>query len=272
MSTLLTMMMASCGPAAGSSSVVAPSAELHQTISVDGLQRTYTLFRPAPPSGAKVPLVIALHELGATGDDMAGTSGYDKQALKSHFIMAYPDGVEGSWNAGNCCGPAKDRGIDDVKFMRLLIDQVVSQQPVDRSRIFVTGFSNGAAMTYRLACELSDRIRAIASVSGAMGIDSCHPVRPVSVLEIHGSKDYAFPVEGTTSGIPVPALAAEMQQWAGLDGCGATPTEGGSAAVKISTWQSCGSHAVVKLELLDGGSHIWFARATSETWQFFSAQ
>lgn len=161
-----------------------PQRRAAQNLSVDGVQRSFRLFRPSLGGGAKAALVIVLHDLGATGDDIADRTRYDEPAEKSRFTVAYPDGVNGSWTAGRCCDPAKAKGVDDVKFIGLLIDRVVSQQPIDSSRVFVTGFSSGAAMTYRLACELADRIRAVTSVSGAMLVDSCHPARPVSLQEI----------------------------------------------------------------------------------------
>jgi polyhydroxybutyrate depolymerase len=269
---LLATAIAACGSAAGPTSTPTPGAVLHRTLSVSGLERSYRLFRPSLEGGAKVSLVIVLHDHGESGDDIADRTGYDQQASKNRFIVVYPNGIGGSWNAGTCCSPATDQGVDDVKFIHLLIDQVASQQPVDISRVFVTGFSNGAAMTYRLACELADQIRAIGSVSGGILVDSCQPAVPISVLEIHGSKDYAFPLEGSTLPPTIPPLATEMQQWVTSNGCTASPDVAGDAAVRISTWDSCRNQTVVKLELVEGGSHVWFARATTDTWQFFNGR
>jgi polyhydroxybutyrate depolymerase len=274
--SVLTIAMSSCGLSGSPAASVAPSAVLHGTLSVDGLQRSYRLFRPSLVAGARVALVIVLHDLGATGDDIAERTRYDDQAGKSRFVAVYPDGVDGSWNAGRCCDPAKKQAVDDVKFISLLIDQIVRRQPIDSSRVFVTGFSNGAAMTYRLACELSDRIKAVTSVSGAMIVDNCRPARPVSLQEIHGTKDQAFPYEGCTGGLAIanafcPSVNDEIQQWVMIDGCTGAPTLGGSGIHKTSTWSGCRSKTMVRVDAVEGGPHTWFANATSASWQFFSA-
>ncbi|TMF46396.1 MAG: hypothetical protein E6I24_08390 [Chloroflexi bacterium] len=150
---VFTLAIVSCGSPASQAPTPTPGKVLRGALTVDGVERSYRLFRPSLAAGMKVPLVIVLHEYGTTGEDMSALSLYDQQATKSQFITVYPDGIGGSWNAGACCTPATTRGIDDVKFIGLLIDRVASQEPIDASRVFVVGFSNGAAMTYRLACR-----------------------------------------------------------------------------------------------------------------------
>lgn len=269
---VFTLAIVSCGSPASQAPTPTPGKVLRGALTVDGVERSYRLFRPSLAAGMKVPLVIVLHEYGTTGEDMSALSLYDQQATKSQFITVYPDGIGGSWNAGACCTPATTRGIDDVKFVGLLIERVASQEPIDASRVFVVGFSNGAAMTYRLACELAERIRAVTSVSGGMLLENCRPARPVSIQEIHGTKDTIFPIQGGAVGnVNTLSLASEIQQWVTLDGCTGNPIPGGSGVHKTSTWNTCRNKAVVKLDTIEGEGHSWFADATSSSWQFFSA-
>ena len=90
---------------------------------------------------------------------------------------------------GFCCGPADDSG-----FIRALIDRLGTQTGIDQKRIFVTGFSGGGAMAHRVACDLSDRVAAIASVSGAFVAKTCQPARPISIYEMHGTADTTTPM------------------------------------------------------------------------------
>jgi polyhydroxybutyrate depolymerase len=223
-------------------------------------------------AGVKVPLVIVLHDYGTTGDDMSALTISDEQATKGRFIVVYPEGVKGSWNAGACCAPATTSGIDDVKFIGLLIDRMTKQEPIDAARVFVVGFSNGAAMADRLACELAERIRAVTSVSGGMLVDSCRAASPVSLMEIHASNDRVFPIEGGDVGnVTVQSLATEIQQWVEIDGCTGSPVLGGTGVHKTSTWNTCANKSVVKLDIVEGEGHNWITNATGESWQFFSA-
>ena len=270
--SVLTMAVASCGSPGSQALTASPGKVLHSALPVDGLQRSYRLFRPSLAAGVKVPVVIVLHDYGTKGDDVSALTLYDDQATKGRFIVVYPDGIRGSWNAGACCAPATTSGIDDVKFIGLLIDRVTNQEPIDASRVFVAGFSNGAAMTYRLACELAERIRGVTSVSGGMLVESCRPARPISLLEIHASNDRVFPVEGgDVGGVTVQSLATEIQQWVKIDGCTGSPVLGGTGSHKTSTWNTCASKSVVKLDIVEGEGHNWITGATSESWQFFSA-
>ncbi len=131
---------------------------------------------------------------------------------------------------------------------------MVKELPIDRARIFVTGGSGGGALAYRLACDLSSRITAIASVSGGWWLDApCRPARPVSVLEMHGEDSY----EGGGAHNLSPVLVV-VQRWAELDGCVGDPVLAQSGMTKSSTWDRCKAGTVVRLDTIVGGTHTWF--------------
>jgi polyhydroxybutyrate depolymerase len=186
---------------------------------------------------------------------MASTTGLNKEAQASRFMVAYPDGIGKSWNAGNCCGQAQSDGVDDVAFISKLIDKLTATYSADPARVFVTGFSNGAMMAYRLACELSERIAGIASVSGTAALAKCEPARPVSVWEMHGTSDSLVPYDGDP---PYEATAALVQRWVTLNGCTAAPTLSTNGITKTSTWNGCRQGTTVRLDTVSGGHHTWF--------------
>jgi polyhydroxybutyrate depolymerase len=212
---------------------------------------------------------------------MEVTTHFDDQATKSGFVVAYPDGFDQSWNAGSCCADAQSQNIDDVAFIRQLIDRLVNDGHIDPKRVFVTGFGAGAMMAHRLACELSDRIAAIASVAGALVANICKPNRPISVLEIHGTQDGFVPYAGGYSAhfsISFPSTLSVMTHWSSLDGCAASPTVAQSGNTTTSTWGGCRQGATVVLDAVND-IFLWFGcdgcnpgdpNATALVWDFFS--
>ncbi len=88
-------------------------------------------------------------------------------AAAQGIAVAYPDGIGGSWNAGGCCGQAEADDLDDVGFILALVDELVASYSIDPDRVYLTGFSNGGLLAYRLACE-SDRFAAIAPVGATL--------------------------------------------------------------------------------------------------------
>lgn len=274
---ILSLGLAACG---GSPAPSKPSPILHGHISVAGQQRGYRLFRPPSLGSRPAPLVILLHGCfpGATGDQVATAFHFDDQATSVGFVAVYPDGIGGCWNQGPCCTTA-----DDVGFIGALLDRLVKEGSIDRSRILVAGWSGGGAMAYRLACELPSRLTAVASVAGAWWLDlPCRPARPVSILEMHGTDDSRSPFDGGGPLNLSPVLAVS-QRWAQLDGCSSSPTLTQSGITKSSTWGSCQAGTVVRLDITAGGRHSWFGchvppcdpvpgepDANSVVWSFFN--
>ena len=256
----------------------APTSRQLGYMTVGGLRRAYVIVRPAVVDPAHaIPLVIALHGYTLNATWMESNTGWDLEAARVGFVVAYPQGIKNSWNAGTCCG--HNTG-DDVGFIRDLIDRLVGDGEVDPSRVFMTGMSNGAAMAQRVACVLADRVTAVASVSGSLLVDSCVPSRPVSVLEIHGTDDSVIPFAGgfTTGLGEFPSTTSVMETWAHADGCADSPVLTRSGITTTSTWGGCRGGAAVVLEAITGGTHVWFGPnhahgqpdAMQTSWDFFS--
>ncbi len=172
----------------------------HRQLTVGSLTRSYRVFVPPTLDRRRaVPLILALHGGANTVDDLVKTTQFDRFAATDEFIVAYPEGVGGYWNAGFCCGPAARDGVDDLGFLDALLDRMQADYRIDASRVFLAGASNGAIMAYRFACQRADRVTAVGAVAGAMLVEECRPSRPVSVLEVHGKADTSLPFNGGVS-------------------------------------------------------------------------
>jgi polyhydroxybutyrate depolymerase len=262
-------VMASCSaspPAAsgspGSSIAASPSLGTieHKNLSFGGRVRTYRLFRPRSlPLQQAAPLILLLHGCSnnsGSGDELAATSHFDDEASKLRSIAAYPDAV-GCWNDGSGHGPATT--IDDFGFIGQLITALSADLPIDKTRVFVAGFSIGALMALRVACELSGQVLAVAAVAGTLLHDdpACHPTEPVSVLAMIGTDDFNFPYEG---GGPMNTYSAmdAIHLWTTLDQCGSVPTTSQAGITTATVWSSCKLGTSVRLDTITGGHHTWF--------------
>lgn len=247
----------------------------------DGRERTYRLYVPsslaAAASGGPVPLLVALHGGTGWGAQFERNSGFDGLAEANGFLVVYPDGIGvgehntvRTWNGGDCCGPAVKQNVDDVAFVRLLIEHLRGQYPIDPDRTFAAGHSNGGILAYRLACELSDQIVGIGVQSTALEIDPCHPSHPVSVLHIHGSGDANIPITGgkgpkAVSGVAFNRPFDAAVTLARADGCPAAPVRSVAAAnrdLTISAWSPCEDATQVAFVEVKGASHAWMGHAT----------
>ena len=172
----------------------------------DGLKREYLVHVPPSYDGSKkMPVIIMIHGGGGNAESMERYVLIDKVADREGFLVVYPEGtgktVLGtkifSFDAGRCCTPGK---VDDVGFFSKMIDKLGEDFTIDKKRVYATGISNGAQMSYRLACELSDKITAIAPVSGIGFTPNCLLKRPVPTLHIHGDSDPCEPYNGGMTG------------------------------------------------------------------------
>lgn len=256
-----------------------PGGPQQVILCVGGLERTYYVLFPSNRTGP-LPLVLALHGYTQSAGLLEFQSGLDNEAAVGGFVLAYPEGIGRSWNAGSCCADAHRRNVDDVAFIKQVIDQLVSGGRVDPKRVFATGISNGGMMDYRLACELSDRIAAIASVSGALMADKCSPAKTASVLEMHGTDDSVVPIGGgTLAGVGTfPPTMSTIERWVSIDGCAADPTTSDTDITTTQAWTGCRDGSTVVLVIVKGGGHtFWFdgipaqLNVNQHIWDFFKS-
>jgi len=266
---------------AGCRKNVVPINSQAGSITVNGLKRTFLVH--LPPSDDKshpLPLVIALHGGGGTGERMINLTlgGLNALADKDGFIVTCPDGIEKHWNDGRPQAISRTHkdGIDDVGFISALIDHLDNQFNVDRKRVYVTGISNGAKMSFRLACEIPDKIAAIAAVGGSM-VDPVSvytkPSRPISVMVIHGTDDplvlwnggpIRFPFSKRDFGSSI-AVPAAVQFWvthnqcqpmaAGTDEPDLDPKDG--TRVHKEIYYGGLDNTEVVFYMIKGGGHTW---------------
>jgi polyhydroxybutyrate depolymerase len=235
------------------------------SLDVDGVARTYRLHVPEGLTAEdSVPLLIALHGGGGSGQQYASASGWDSVADAEGFVVVYPDGTGGipTWNAGECCGAAARDDTDDVGLVDALIDHLAATLPIDEERVVATGHSNGSTMSYRLACELADRIVAIGVQAAPLTLDGCAPSEPVSVLHIHGAEDPNVPIgggQGSTglSQLDWPSVREGVDIMAAAAGCDSAPGTSMEGAVTSTTWSGCDERTEVELVVVDGGGHGW---------------
>ncbi len=249
----------------------------------DGLDRTYSVYvPPANKQYAQLPLVIVLHGKGGNGESMILLThkGFSRLADKDRFLVVYPDGIEKNWNDGRMDEESNDRAhrenIDDVGFISALIDSMINDYNADPDRIYITGISNGAIMSYRLACELSHKIAAIAPVDGNIPqllFPSCYPAIPVSVLAINNVNDPLVPYEGgniyssirRTNLGKVMSVDESVKFWVNRNNCPAVPVitelpdldpKDGTRVTRKEYINSIEGTEVI-LYSVDGGGHTW---------------
>jgi polyhydroxybutyrate depolymerase len=241
-------------------------------ISLDGLDRTYRLYKPAGLPAA-APLVVMLHGGFGDGAQAERAYGWDQLAGSAKFVVAYPDGLDRAWNVngGGCCGQPAHKGIDDVAFIAAVVGDIRKSVGIDASRVYATGISNGGIMSYTLACNTA--LFAAIGPDSATQLDPCRSPHPTSILHIHGTADRLIRYSGGPgagvahiNGPPVQELNAF---WRNVDRC-AEPAVTASGMVSTST-AICADNRSVVLVTVDGGGHEWPRFATEKLWEFFVA-
>ena len=250
------------------------------------MTRTYLSYRPANVSDP-APLVMMLHGGFGSAAQAESSYGWDAEADAEHFVVVYPNGDGRAWNVGGgCCGAPGRTNVDDVAFLSAVVHDVEAAMPIDPTRVFATGISNGGMMAYRLACG-TDLFAAIGPDSATL-LGDCPSPHPLSVLAIHGTADHNIPYDGgegsSFAKIDGPSIPEVNQLWRTADSCD-PPTSVTSGQVTTST-ASCPASRTVELITIDSAGHQWpgstkgrqgadtpFAGldATAVIWAFFAA-
>ncbi len=240
------------------------------TMNHDGESREYDLFIPAGYSPSQQPaLVLNLHGLGSTSQSQASYTGFNTIADTAGFIVAYPQGLVRTIDIGRTgthWNAYFGTNVDDLGFLNKLIDKLVNQYNIDQSRIYATGWSNGAYMAYRLACELNGKIAAVGTVAGTMiqeQVPNCNPSNAVSVVHIHGTEDTTVSYDGSSRSASVDAV---ISQWLTINNCLTgdrqetqmpdTNTTDNSTVTRVS-YNTCTLNTDVELYRVNNGGHTW---------------
>jgi polyhydroxybutyrate depolymerase len=232
--------------------------EVTYELVVGELDREYLVHVPASYAPVPTPIVLAFNGRTSSPENLMEQTGLNDKSDEAGFVLVYPRGsYDGSWNADGCCGEPNLRGVDDVAFVRAVLDDLERHVCVDRARVFATGLSNGGFMSHRLACELSDRIAAVAPVAGVNLMEACAPERAVAILHFHGTLDFLVPYGGNAI-LGFPSVEASTQGWIERNGCaveGETVFQNGDSTCVAH--RGCEGEADVELCTVDGGGHTW---------------
>lgn len=275
MRILLTLLLSAClAPAFAAEKGALKSYSMKH----GGHKRTWKVF--APPGleeGGQYPVYFLLHGGGGKAEGMRKlTRGAFEKAGGS--IVVYPQGLDKHWNdyRGDKSRKAQRENIDDVAFLRAVLDSVLKRYPGDPARVYAAGISNGAMMSHALACRAADRFAAAAPVAGAMPVNltaDCEPSRPVPLLIIGGDKDNLVHWAGGQVTGPFgkkklgAILSAEKSRdlWLEKNSCDISRKASGYSdpdpedglAVSRERYEACAGGAAVEFIRIHGGGHTW---------------
>lgn len=227
------------------------------------------------PAGLRLPapVVIDMHGAGGQALTHRTVGNFQSWANGGNFLLITPQGTDG-WNAGTCCGSATNNNVDDVGFIRTLVDSLPN---INRGRVYAVGLSNGGMMAQRLACELSDRITAVSTVTGPNGqlhpdgrqFYTCNPRRAVPILMVYGTNDTCVPFNGGLGicGVPFISVRQNYGFWSEKNHCGdwsanIVATQGPAA---LYANPSCARNAEVSALVVYGGVHDWQSQHVDTT-------
>jgi polyhydroxybutyrate depolymerase len=240
------------------------------TFQVSGAERIASVHVPRLAEGSmKGAAVIMLHGGMGSADQIERVTGFHRHGASKGFVTAYPEGTEFSmgshaWNSGYLMRDQVGKA-DDVGFLAQLVERLVREAGVDRSRIFMVGASNGAMMTYRFAQERADLLAGAATVVGAMFEYQPAPSRPVPLLAIVAENDESVPKEGGWSktrvvrrnqAAPYKPYDESLSQWARWNGSGSRPTTSRDGIGVVTEYQA-GPGPITKGIVGLGAEHGW---------------
>ena len=265
---------------------------INASITHDGIERDYIIYVPEIYDGSKaVPLVLNFHGFGSSASQQMFYGDFRDIANTEGFLLVHPEGTtfigDQFWNVGF---PGLSSNIDDVGFTEALIDELATLYAIDLDRVYATGMSNGGFMSFLLACQLSEKIAAVASVTGSMTqdtFDDCNAQHPTPVLQIHGTDDGVVLYNGNNLSIPI---ADVISYWVDFNNCETTPTTttlpdvdvSDGSTIEHSVYEDGDNGITTEHMKVIGGGHTWPGSvintagtnqdidASMEIWLFFS--
>lgn len=226
-----------------------------KTIMHDGRAREFDVRLPAGyDANRPTPVVLNFHGRNSSASQQVWISEMDPIADRENFIVVYPSGVGSTWNADLCCGTASSSNIDDVGFTAAMLDKLEQDYCVDAKRVYATGLSNGGFISHKIACELSDRIAAIAPVAGTL-LSACEPSEPVAVMHFHGTADSIVSYNGY---VGFAGVDDTIDTWVDRNSCSSSPTQVyAQGDVVCDEWSGCAGGVAVQRCKVNGGGHQW---------------
>jgi polyhydroxybutyrate depolymerase len=245
-----------------------PGGVVNDLLTSGGREREYRLFVPDSYDGkTRLPLMFNLHGSGGDAAGQASDSGMESLAQEEGFIVIGLQGLQGNWNV-LMNDPSQ---VDDVQYASDVLDDALQKVCVDERKVYATGFSGGARMTSRLACNLSDRIAAIAPVSGIRWTAPCNG-RAVPIVTFHGLADPQNTYAGMARDEWVESVEDAVEGWANHNGCDEARDEAPEVnLVSVYSYGNCTDGADVVLYRIAGLGHTWAKDeidATREMWTF----
>ena len=265
---------------------------INASITHDGIERDYILYVPEIYDGnTAAPLVLNFHGFGSSASQQMFYGDFRDIADTEGFLLVHPEGTtfigNQFWNVGF---PGLSSNIDDVGFTEALIDELATLYAIDLDRVYATGMSNGGFMSFLLACQLSEKIAAVASVTGSMTqdtFDDCNAQHPTPVLQIHGTDDGVVLYNGNNLSIPI---ADVISYWVDFNNCETTPTTttlpdvdvSDGSTIEHSVYEDGDNGITTEHMKVIGGGHTWPGSvintagtnqdidASMEIWLFFS--
>jgi polyhydroxybutyrate depolymerase len=231
------------------------------SIMVSGMARDYILHVPDGYTGmTPVPLLVDLHPLLTDAQYQRTSSGYAALADREGFVVVYPDGIDNAWNIGPCC--TRSRDVDDLGFVRALVDEIKRQACIDPKRVYAAGFSMGGGMSHFLGCKAADVFAAVAPAAFDLIEEyTCEPSRPITVIAFRGTADFIVPYSGGESVPPTPyplspihflGAMGTFEKWAMINQCQGSPMSTGNGC---QTYSQCQAGVEVTLCTTTGGGH-----------------
>ena len=265
---------------------------INASITHDGIQRDYILYIPELYDGnTTVPLVLNFHGFGSSASQQMFYGDFRNIADTEGFLLVHPEGTtfigNQFWNVGF---PGLSSNIDDVGFTEALIDELATLYAIDLDRVYATGMSNGGFMSFLLACQLSEKIAAVASVTGSMTqdtFDDCNAQHPTPILQIHGTEDDVVLYNENNLSLPIPDV---ISYWVDHNNCETTPTTttlpdvdvSDGSTIEHSVYEDGDNGVTTEHMKVIGGGHTWPGSvlntagtnqdidASMEIWLFFS--